>query len=184
MAIKKSKKKKPNKIIIVSAVIVIVTLAVGAFFIFMPFLNNRSSLRASILNERDRNVLIGTVRALDKHLKVYEDRVPEGKGVSWLLNEVSGMAAKEKIEVSSIKPGSPEDRGSYTKMYVTLDTISDYHKLGKFIASVESSGKFLRVEDIKIKRLDLGQDFKKDESDFSAFDANASIIISTFVLKE
>ncbi len=181
---KKREKKKPNKSIIVSAIVVLVTLAVGAFLIFVPFLNNRKSLRANILNERDRNALLGTVRALDKHLKVYEDRVPDGRGISWLLNEVSNMAAKEKIEVSSIKPGSPEDRGPYTKLYVTLDTISDYHQLGKFIASVESSGKFLRVEDIKVKRLDLGEDFKEEESDFSAFDASASIIISTFVLKE
>jgi len=181
---KKREKKKPNKVIIVSALIVVITLAIGVFFIFMPFLNNRKSLRANILNERDRNALLGTVRALDKHLKVYEDRVPEGRGVSWLLNEVSDMAAKGKIEVSSIKPGSPEDGGSYTKLYVTLDTISDYHQLGKFIASVESSGKFLRVEDIKVKRLDLEEDFKESESDFAAFDAKASIVISTFVLKE
>ncbi|MBU4311500.1 MAG: type 4a pilus biogenesis protein PilO [Candidatus Omnitrophica bacterium] len=181
---KKRENKKPNSIIVMSAVIVLATLAIGVLLIFMPFLNNRRSLRASILNERDRNVLLGTVRALDKHLKVYEDRVPEGRGVSWLLNEVSNMAAKEKIEVSSIKPGSPEDRGSYTKLYVTLDTISDYHKLGKFIASIESSGKFLKVEDIKIKRLDFEGDFKEDESDFSAFDAKGHIVISTFVLKE
>lgn len=177
-------KKKPNKVILMSAVITVITLAIGTLLIFMPFLNKRKSLRSEILNERDRNVLLGTARALGRHLKVYENRVPEGRGVSWLLSQVSDMAAKEKIEVSSIKPGPPEDRGSYIKLYVMLDTVSTYHQLGKFISSIESSGKFLRVEDISIKRLDLEEGFKEEESDFDAFDAKSSIVISTIVLKE
>jgi Tfp pilus assembly protein PilO len=181
---KKSEKKKVNKIIIVSAIIIIAALFIGTAFIYLPFLNKDKSLRAGILEERDRNVLIGKIRALGKHLKVYIQRLPEGRGVSWLLSDVSDMASKEQIEVVSIKPGAPEDKGLYATLYVTMDTISTYHQLGKFISRVESSKKFLRVESVNIKRLDLDEGFNTETSRLKSFDVKGHIVISTVVLKE
>lgn len=182
---KKTALKKPNKTVISSAIIIIVTLLVGALFIYRPFLSKKTSLRASILYERDRNVLAGRIRALGKHLKVYEKRIPEqGRGVSWLLGKVSEMATEEDIEISSIKPGAPEDRDLCTKLYVVLDTVSTYDNLGRFISSIESDKKFLRVESIDIKRLDLDEGFDKETSSFKSFDAKAHIVITTVVFKE
>lgn len=181
---KKIEKKKINKNIIASAVIIVATLFAGAVFIYAPFVNKAKNLRSNILQERDRNILIGKIRALDKHLNIYGKRIPDGRGVSWLLSEVSDMAAKEKIELPSIKPGLPEDRGGYTKLYVILDTLSTYHQLGKFISRIESSEKFLRVESIDIKRLDMNEGFDKEESKYKAFDVKGHIVVSTIVLKE
>ena len=176
--------KKPSKVVILSAIVVIVTIIIAGVFIYMPFLSKNKSLRSQILAERNRNVLIGKIRALGKHLKVYEKRIPKQKGVSWLLREVSDMATKEGIEISSIKPGIPEDQGLHTKLYVTMDTISTFHHLGKFISRVESSENFLRVENISIKRLDLDGGFSEDKAKFKSFDVKAHIAVSTIILKE
>ena len=135
--------KKINKIVILHVAVVIIAFAVGFLFIYRPFLNKNRALRAQILQERERNILVGKIRALGKHLKVYEDMLPEQKNVSWLLATVSDMASKENIKVSSVKPGELEDRGLYNKLYVVLDVISAYHQLGKFISRIESSEKFL-----------------------------------------
>jgi Tfp pilus assembly protein PilO len=180
----KGEKEKINKIITVSAMIIITALFIGVIFIYMPFLNRNKSLRANIVEERDRNVLIGKIRALGKHLKVYSQRLPEGRGVSWLLSEVSDMASKEQIEVLSIKPENPEDKGLYTKLYVVMDTISTYHQLGRFMSKLESSKKFLKVESINIKKLDLVEGFNKETSRFKSFDVKSHLVISTVVLKE
>jgi len=180
----KVRKIEINRTILLSAIMIGFTLTVGILFIYMPFLNKGKSLRADILYERERNLLIGKIRAVGKHLKVYEKRIPEHKGVSWLLSVVSDMASKERIELSSIKPGTPEDRGLYVKLYVTLDTVSTYHQLGEFISRVESSESFLRVEGIDIKRLDLEGDFQEDGTGFKPFDAKSHIEISTIVLKK
>jgi len=176
--------KKLSKIVILSAIVVIVTIVVAVAVIYLPFLNKTKSLRSQILTERDRNVLIGKIRALGKHLKVYKKRIPEQRDVSWLLREVSDMATKEEIEISSIKPGIPEDRGLYTKLFVTMDTISTFHQLGKFVSIVESSEHFLRVDNIFIKRLDLDEDFSEDKAKFESFDVKAHIVVSTIILKE
>lgn len=184
MVMKKLDIKKPSKIILITSVLIIVTFAIGVVFIYFPFLNKSRSLRNDILTERDRNVLAGKMRALGKHLKVYKERIPKEGSVSWLLNEVSDMAAKENVEISSIKPGAPEDRGQYIKLYVAMDAICTYYQLGRFTSRVESSRKFLRVESVHMKRLDLEEEFKDKKAGFEAFDIKANITISTIVLKE
>lgn len=181
---KKTEKKKINKNVIKSAIIVIITLFIAVVFIYVPFVNKTKSLRSNILQERDRNVLIGKIKALSKHLKVYSKRIPDTRGVSWLLSEVSDMASKENIEISSIKPGTPEDHGAYTKLYVVLDTVSTYHQFGKFISRIESSEKFLRIESVGMKRLELDGGFSEEGAQFKAFDVKSNIVVSTIVLKE
>lgn len=181
---KKGEKKKLNKIAILSTTIIIVTLIIGIVVICVPFLNKNKSLRAEILHQRDKNVLIGKIRAISKHLRVYKKRVPEGRGVSWLLSEVSEMAEKEQIEVISIKPGTPETRTLYTKIYVTMEINSTYKQLGMFLSRVESSEKFMRVENIDTKRLDLDEKFEIKKGKFKAFDVKSQIVISTIILKD
>ncbi len=183
MKTKKAEKKIWNKLIIVNAVIIALVLVIGAMFIYMPFTDKNKSIRADILRERDKNVLIGKIRALSKYLKVYDKSVPKDEGVSWLLGEVSNMASKEHVEVPSIKPGNPEAYGLYTKLFVIVDVACTYNQLGRFIADIESSEKFLKVESVNIKRMDLDDKFEKDSGKFKAFDVKANIVISTIVSK-
>lgn len=181
---KKLDMKKPNSIMILSAAVGTITLVIGITFIYMPFLNKNRSLRAEILKERDKNVLIGTIRALNKYAKVYNKIMPQGRGVSWLLKEVSTMAAKEQIEITSVKPGAPSDRGLYTDIYIVMETISTHDQLGKFISSIEASEKFLKIESIEIRRLDADGQSAADMKKFESFDVKARIVISTVVFKE
>ncbi|MFA4991822.1 MAG: type 4a pilus biogenesis protein PilO [Candidatus Omnitrophota bacterium] len=181
---KKPESKKINKLIILSGIIAVLTFVIAMGFIYKPFSDKNRAIRENILLERDKNLLIGRIRALGKHLKAYEKRIPRGAGVSWLVAEVSDMASKEQLEVSSITPGSPEDYRVYTKVYVTMEVISAYHQLGRFISRVESSEKFLRIESIGMKRLDQDEAFEKKSGKFKAFDVKASIVVSTIVMKE
>ena len=182
---KYSEKKTWNKIVMVSAAIILIVVAISVMFIYVPFAEKNKSLRSDILTERDKNVLIGKIKALGKHLKVYDQRIPEYGGVSWLLGEVSNIASKEKVEISSIKPGSPEDYTLYTKLFVIVDVSSSFNQLGKFIARVESSEKILKIESVSMRRMDIDEGFDKGSSGkFKAFDVRANIVISTVVSKE
>lgn len=181
---KKIDKKMPNKIAILSIAIGVIAFIIGLVFICKPFTDRTNSLRAEILRERDKNILIGNIRALGKHLKVYDKRLPKDASVSWLIGELSDMASKEHVELSSITPGPPEDYEFYTKLYVIMDTISTYHELGRFLSRIESSDKFLRIENIYIKRLDADGLFEKTSSKFKVFDVKVNIIVSTLIQKE
>ena len=184
MKTKKTEKQTGNKLVIVSAIIIVLVLAIGAAFIYMPFTYKNKSLRADILKERDKNILIGKIKALSKYIKVYDKKIPDAGGVSWLLSEVSNMASKERIELSSIKPGNPENYGLYTKLSVIVDMTSTYNQLGRFIAGIESSEKFLKIESVNIKRMGIDEKFEKGSGKFKAFDIKANIVINTIVSKE
>jgi len=184
MKTKKKEDRTYSKLVIVSAAMAVLVLVISAIFIYMPFDDKTKSLRIEILKERDKNVLIGKIRAIGKHLKIYNKRIPEQGGVSWLLGEVSNMASKEHIEIPSIKPGNPEDHGLYTKLFVIVDIACTYDQLGRFVAIIESSEKFLKVESLDIKRMDSEEKFEKGSGKFKAFDIKGNIVISTIVSKE
>ena len=173
-----------NKLFIVSAIIVILVIMASVAFIYMPFANKNKFLRADILKERNKNIIIGNIKALSKYIKIYNKRIPDSIGVSWLLNEVSERASKESIEIVSIKPGNPEDYGLYTKLFVIIDITSTYDQLGKFVASIESSEKFLKIEKANIKRIDFDGKFEKGSGKYKAFDIKGDIVISTIMPKE
>jgi Tfp pilus assembly protein PilO len=182
---KKKKAPRPNNIVIVSILIGVVTVSIGIAGIYVPFSRKTRELREETLREREKNVLMGRIRALDKHIAVYNKRVPDPeRGISWLLSEVSNMAAAEHIEISYMKPGVPEDKGLYTRLYIVMDTLSSYGQLGRFIARVESHEKFFRIEDLTIKRCDSKEGFDRQTSKFKPFDVTAHIVISTATFKE
>jgi len=184
MKIKKNENERWNKIIIINAIIVALVLMTGIMFIYMPFADKNKTMRANILKERDKNVLIGKIKGLNKHIKIYDKKIPDAESVSWLLSVVSNMASKEYIKVSSITPEEREDYGLYTKLSVIVDMTVTYNQFGKFIAAIESSEKFLKIESVNMKRLDLDEKFEKDSGRFKAFDIKANIVISTIVRKE
>lgn len=184
MKAKKIEKKTLNKLVIVNIITVTLLLVTGTVFIYRPFMDKTKSTRQDILRERDRNILIGKIKALTKYLRVYDKRILKGGSVSWLLGEISNTASKEHMEMSSIKPGSPEDYGLYTKLFVIVDAASTYNQLARFIAEIESSEKFMKIESVNIKRMDLDEKFEKDSGKFKAFDVKTNIVISAIVSKE
>ncbi len=184
MKTKKTENKALNKLVIINVIIIVLVLVISIVAIYMPFSDKNKSIRVSILTERDKNVLIGKIKALGKYLKLYDKRILEGGSVSWLLGKISNVASKENIEVVSIKPGNPEDYGLYTKLSVIVDAASTYSQLGRFIAEIESSEKFLKIESVNIKRMDLDEKFEEGSGKFKAFDVKASIVISAIVPKE
>lgn len=173
-----------NKFNVVTVIIVILTFTIGILCIYKPFIEKNKALRAEILQQRDKNVLIGKIRGFNKHIQFYEKRIEKNSSISSFISIVSDMASKEKIEVSSIKPGAPEAHNSYNKIYVIVDTASTYSDLGKFIAKIESFEKFFKIESINIKRLDSDSGFDKETSKFKPFDVKANIVISTITAAE
>ncbi len=172
-----------NNLIIGTSVIVVVTLFIGIVFIYMPFAKNKKTLSSEVSMQANRNLLINKIVALRK-LELYRKRVSEDRDASWLLEEVSNMASESKVEVSSIEEGSPEDRGLYKRLYVTVDTYSTYHQLGVFLSKIESQEDFIRVEELNMKRLDMEEGFEALSKRYKPFDVKASIVIATVALKE
>lgn len=173
-----------NKIHIITAVIVAVSFIIGILFIYKPFIEKNRALRAEILQQREKNVLIGKIRGFNKHIQVYEKRIEKNTNISFFISIISDMASKENVDVSAIKPGVSEIHNKYTKIYLIVDTDSVYANLGRFISKVESFEKFFKIESINIKRIDSVSGYDRETSKFRPFDVKANIVISTIILAE
>ena len=175
------KKFSYNKITILTVIIIVITLAIGGWGIFRPFLNRGKSLRREILHERDKNIVLGKMAVLDEYLRIYDKRIPKNRNVSWLLGELTEAAKKEGIDIVSITPSDPEDRGIYIKLSVTMEIRSDYNQLGRFISMIESSKKFFRVEKCYIT--EYHPDSKEETEEGGALKVKSYVVVSTVVFK-
>ena len=134
--------------------------------------------------EKKKNLLISEIKVFDKYIDTYLKRLSRDRGVSWLLSVVGDLAKQEKVKITSIKPGSSKVKKEYSKLYITLETVSKYYQLGKFISRIESSEKFLKIESLELKRIDSSRTLSDDVKGLDPFDVTAHIIITTTVWRD
>jgi len=106
-------------------------------------------------------------------------RIISDSDVSGLLQDIAGSANKSDIKILQIKPLkdiSPADKvpgaDKFSPLTITLDTICDYHQLGKFINALENGEIYMRVAEIRIST---------QQADY--FKQRASLAIKTYVKK-
>lgn len=89
--------------------------------------------------------------------------------VSWLIDRVSKAADESGLKIHSLnsKPLTKRDEFLYT--IVNVNVAGTYHQLGDFVALLEGSNEFIRVERLS---------FKKDKEALSA-----DLVIGTYFWK-
>lgn len=96
---------------------------------------------------------IKTKRPAEKTIEriVREDRLPQ------LLEEIVKTANKREVKIMQIKPvksvsgKQATDSTAYSSLLITLDILSGYHQLGKFINDLENMATFISVENLQIR---------------------------------
>ncbi|MFH1479619.1 MAG: type 4a pilus biogenesis protein PilO [Candidatus Omnitrophota bacterium] len=176
--------RKNNEIVVITVVVVAVTLFVALALIYLPFMRQQRVVKVKISEERDNSLVLAEIGVLEKYIDVYKKRLSDDRGLSWLLKEASGIAAAENLKVVSSRPLEPIKQAGFTKLSVELETVSTYYELGSFVSSIESSGKFLKIEKMDAKRLDLSNIFEQETGRYKGFDVNAKLVVSTIVWKE
>ena len=98
-----------------------------------------------------------------------------------LLQNISDLANKLDIKILQMRPmkdgtAQPEKVPGlerFIPLTVTLDTVCDYHQLGKFINSLETGDIYIKISEIKISA---------QQSEY--FKQKADLIIKTYVKKQ
>lgn len=169
-----------KKILFISAAVFFLAIFIGVAFIYRPFISKKIFLKNKIVEERKRNLYLAQIKLLKEHVDFYEERLPEQKSVSWLLEEVSRLASENGLNLISIKPEAQEDKGGFIKLPIRIKANLTYHVLGKFLSNLESSKKFIKVENIQLRRVEEVRGDKKDKS----FKVSADILVSSIILKD
>jgi len=101
--------------------------------------------------------LAKTAPGLAKPKKVVSSsKILRENQISELLQEISSAANKFDVVITQIRPSRPVQKDKkalpdkFSPMLINLDLVSDYHNLGRFIQSLESSAVFMGVQEMKI----------------------------------
>jgi len=97
-----------------------------------------------------------------------------------LLQDISDLANKLNVKILQMRPLKDDTAQiekvpgleRFTPLTITLDTVCDYHQLGKFINSLETGDTYIKISEIKISN---------QQSEY--FKQKASLIIKTYVKK-
>lgn len=85
----------------------------------------------------------------------YEKTLPVEEGIPSLLESLSEMAEHSNMSIVGIVPVEPKDLSPQSRVYkeipIMISARSGFHELGRFVASLESSDRFIKIADIRIK---------------------------------
>jgi len=86
----------------------------------------------------------------------YERMLPAEQEIPSLLENLSSMARSSGVKIVGITPvqvkeNKAKDEHIYQETPILISAKSGYHELGSFLASLESSDRFMKVVDIDIK---------------------------------
>lgn len=141
---------------LVTYVTVAVTVLTGAvaYRIHMWHAERVQGLRTEVRSAQEVNRLLARIGQLQESIRRYEDRMPVTEDTSWLVDLVTQLADERWLQLRSVEPQPPQNRGLYTKLDVKVGARCTYHALGDFISDLENHQKFLAIEQCQIELKD------------------------------
>ncbi|MFP4013108.1 MAG: type 4a pilus biogenesis protein PilO [Chitinispirillaceae bacterium] len=93
---------------------------------------------------------------LKRKLDSIPSRIPS-RSISNILEELISRARKEDIQFSKIQPQKETRKDGLTEIPVLLQMRTDYHSLGRFVASLETLPQILQVSRLALQTENTGK---------------------------
>lgn len=96
------------------------------------------------------------IAAYEEKVDRYEKMLPTEQEMPSLLENLSAMAKDANVKIVGIMPvTTKEDKAKKASVYqekpILINAKSGYHELGKFLSSMESADRFMKVSDMQVK---------------------------------
>jgi Tfp pilus assembly protein PilO len=97
-----------------------------------------------------------SIASYDEKIGRYGDLLPTEEGIPALLESLADMARGSNMKIVSIIPAEdqeskPRSGQAYQTIPIVISAKAGYHELGKFFSTLESSERFMKIADIRIK---------------------------------
>ncbi len=125
-------------------------IAVWYFSFFTPLVEKTQTTTARIARERKRIATAKEIETLKKALAPHHGFIPGGANLSELMRHVMDRLRSSPLKLVDLKPEAPKNLGPYDAIGVQLALEGDFSELSAFLSWVESDGRYLRVDSIKI----------------------------------
>jgi type IV pilus assembly protein PilO len=115
----------------------------------------KADLKAAKANIARIDSFKKSIEAYNEKVGRYEKTLPTEQGIPRLLEDLSTMARDSNMKIVGIVPVSQEDirqrAQTYQEIPIMISAKSGYHELGRFLAGLENSDRFMKVADIQIR---------------------------------
>lgn len=159
-------KRDPKQLVVVMSVAVVVGLLFYLIVILRPQLTAIADIRSKLGKARNElksatndiamiPSMTSTVETYNKKIGTYDKTLPTEDGIPDFLASLSSMAKNCNMAILAIVPVESKTDTNPKKIYkeipIKITARAGYHDLGKFLASLESSDRFIKISDIRVK---------------------------------
>ena len=141
-----------RNLLMAMAVVLLLAAFIGANFIYQPKANQMKQLTAALDQEEELGTLSTELTSLEKRLQNYDSRLMEKeKEEAELIDQIRKIANEVPVRVISMTPGSErsDNRKGPRMISLRVSFEGTYHQLGNFVAKVENSEKFMKIDSLR-----------------------------------
>jgi Tfp pilus assembly protein PilO len=120
------------------------------FSFFTPLVDKTEKTTTRISLERKRIATAREIETLKKALAPHHGFILAGANLSELMRHVMDRLRSSPLKLIDLKPETPKNLGPYDAIGVQLALEGEFGELNAFLSWVESDGRYLRVDSIKI----------------------------------
>ena len=137
-----------RNLLMAMAVVLLLAAFIGANFIYQPKVNQMKQLTAALDQEEELGTLSTELTSLEKRLQNYDSRLMEKeKEEAELIDQIRKIANEVPVRVLSMTPESERKGPRMISLRVSFE--GTYHQLGNFVAKVENSEKFMKIDSLR-----------------------------------
>lgn len=113
-------------------------------------------LKAALFNIENIEKFKSDMDGYRQKVSKYEKMLPAEQEIPSLLESLSQMANTSNVKIDAITPFMKNEEKkqsgqAYREMSIKINAKSGYHELGRFLASLENSDRFMKVVGMKVK---------------------------------
>lgn len=132
-----------------------VVLCVLAFILlFQHDFGSFRKTELAIVESRQNKATLDSVGEYKKYLKEFNIYLAPGNGTDWFMETLTTMSKDKDITLSAVKPLETEHSTGYGIVKVSIEGVSSYKKLLRFIEALEDNKEHMLIEDISMKAIE------------------------------
>ena len=130
---------------------------VGYNMVYTPQQEQVRLTQAQIAEEQANQEMQAEVSALLRQVERHRTRLPDTPDPSVLLRDVVELAQRSGVQLTNVMRETPQELAKLTVLRVNLQLDATYHQLGAFLDALERSDRFMRVERLRVARVEPDQ---------------------------
>ncbi len=132
-------------------VVPIIAGAIGWYGIYQPQHEQWHTAQAAYHEEQQKMSLQRDIADRHALIQAYRQRLPTTADTNWLITQTALIATQSQLQLTAVNPQPPlPDPKGYTQLIIRVECAATYHRLGQFVARLESTQPFIRVDRLEL----------------------------------